>query len=218
MHRTSGHRRAAGFTKWDLLIVIAAVLIFSLAGLMWLGRPAKKMSSRIGCVNKLKQVGLGMRIYANDNNDKFPWQASTTDSGSREFIGLGQTFRHFQAASDQIGSPKILFCEKDPGRTPAMDWGPSFGTNNLSYFVGLDAMQTNAQLILSGDRHLTFNGKSLSGVVSLSTNSMVGWTRFIHGGFGNVALLDGGVQQVSPHALRLQVERADRANFRFEIP
>ncbi|HEY2951004.1 MAG TPA: type II secretion system protein, partial [Verrucomicrobiae bacterium] len=155
---------------------------------------------------------------ANDNGDKFPWEVSTNDGGSREFIGLRQTFRHFQAASDQIGTPKVVVCEKDSGRTAAMDWGPSFGTNNLSYFVGLDAMQTNAQMILSGDRNLTVNGKSFSGVVSLSTNSMAGWARFIHGGFGNVGLADGSVQQVSPNALRLQVQNAGQQTFRIEFP
>jgi prepilin-type processing-associated H-X9-DG protein len=59
---------------------------------------------------------------------------------------------------------------------------------------------------------------STLGVVSLSTNSLVGWTRSLHDGGGNLALADGSVQQVSPKALRLQVERADTANFRLEIP
>jgi hypothetical protein len=140
MQRASCHRRTAAFTKWDLLIVIAAILMFSLAGWIWVSRPVR-MSNRIDCVNKLKQIGLGMRIYANDNQDKFPWELSTKDGGSREFIGLGQTFRHFQAASDQIGSPKVLLCAKDTERTYATNGWPSFGTNNLSYFVGLDTTE-----------------------------------------------------------------------------
>ena len=214
--RTSNWR-TNGLTLVEFLVVIVIIAMFASIILPGLARSKHRGNSPSrACAVNLKQIGLACRLWANDNGDEFPW-VSTNAAGSRAFVNSPQVFLHFAAMSNELVTPKILVCPSDTNRTKADDFA-HLSNANLSYFVALDADESKAQRLLSGDRNITGGTLSNGFLRVLTPQTDAGWTTALHNNAGNIGLSDGSVQQVIPATLRKQLQAQDLPVIRLAVP
>jgi len=208
-------RTLRAFTVFELLVILGILAFFAGMLLAQLDSTPQDVR-RMKCVNNLKQIGLGFRIFSTDHEDLFPMALSTKRGGTKERIPGGPAYVHFQVLSNELAVPKVLVCPAD-GREAAADFR-SMRNTNLSYFIGLDADETRPQMLLAGDRNVTNGLTPSGGVLRLPPDRVAGWTGDLHGGCGNVALADGTVQQVSSARLNEQLRNSQDATNRIQLP
>jgi len=68
-------KQRAGFTLIELLVVIAIISVLAALLLPALSA-AKKKAAQATCINNLRQLGLGMKMFVDDNSSAFPGIAS----------------------------------------------------------------------------------------------------------------------------------------------
>ena len=140
------------------LIITVLVVVMVIPGAMLLPAlsRAKERAQRINCVNNLKQVGLGFRIWSADHDDQFPFNVSTNQAGTLELCSLGSdgfdmnAVRHFQVLSNELSTPVILVCPADASRQRAVNF-QTLQSANVSYQLhsGTSFNETNAHLVLA---------------------------------------------------------------------
>lgn len=281
--KTQSANRARGFTLTELLVVFAVIAILAGICLASLAK-SKAKGTRIKCVGNLKQVGLGFRVFANDNGDRFPYRVDLTNYTTGPLTGYfsagvnptlspggtalsveanAQPWTHFLAMSNELGSAKILMCPGDRKKlyniksdfttgmhgynvpsAAGVNSGGIIATltynqtsvvagvpvlqgkdNATAYTVGLQADETQPNVILSVDRNYrTANGPvstaqlPLAGGQTMAMDPATGVASWVfgignanaarHDTAGNYALSDGSVQQATSAGLQVQLRQA----------
>jgi hypothetical protein len=135
----------------------------------------------------------------------------------------------WQCPSNEMSTPKILYCTSDNGLVSPQSAGRSASTNfatfnactSLSYFINGDATETDPQMVMMGDRNIGTSGTNPtpaasantaannSGVVSATKLGVAidynqwAWTQpDLHLKVGNIGLTDGSAAQTTISSLR----------------
>jgi prepilin-type N-terminal cleavage/methylation domain-containing protein/prepilin-type processing-associated H-X9-DG protein len=213
--RFGRRQRESAMTLIELFVVLAIIAVLAAILLPALLK-SEPRAPRIQCVNDLKQVGLAFRIWEGDNRDKYPMAVPGTNGGSMDFLTGPNAFRTFKVMSNELSTPRVLICPSD-SRDRATNW-TDFSNSNISFFVGVEACETNPMMILSGDHNITNGTPIQNGLLRLTTNTLAGWTSEMHNKVGNILLADGSVQRDSIFGLQNQIAGTGVATDLVQMP
>ena len=173
----------------------------------------------MACVNNLKELGVIVRVWENDGNDKPGAFLTAADEIWKQALAgtnAGPDCWAYYARSGNANTA-ILTCPADE-RQPAVNSDALTNNSHLSYFVGVGASDQYPNSILGGDRNLG-PGTVPGSKYGFSPNDGKGndvrftgpvcWSLKMHSagsraGAGNILLGDGSCQQITSSSFWLK--------------
>ena len=136
-------RLSKGFTLIELLVVIAIIGVLAGILLPVLSR-SRESSRRTQCMSNIKQIGMGLIMYANENNDQFPSDTAYSVP-SPAMRGLNLLYDTYVSDNKFFNCPSdtTVTIATSAGMSPSTSGGTeAFTLTQCSY--GYDRSHTNA--------------------------------------------------------------------------
>jgi len=148
---------AEGFTLIELLVVIAIIAI--LAGMLLPGLArAKEDSVRIKCIGNVKQLGLAMQMYADDNTSLLPMAHGSVAWNATNPPPWSQPLAAYYSNTNLLCCPSMCqFYLKSPYNYFMGSRAAYIAAGEVQACVSYRSIVLPAQYILSGDCNYIFD-------------------------------------------------------------
>jgi prepilin-type N-terminal cleavage/methylation domain-containing protein/prepilin-type processing-associated H-X9-DG protein len=207
------------FTLIELLVVLAIIAILAAMLLPGLAR-AKSRGKSAACMSNLRQIGIALRMYADDSGG---WLPTTTHGGSTNASWIYQL-------AGQLGNVEgVRICPEDPKRAERLAAHAASYTQNEFVFVDLTdpfgrILESYRKLEALHHPAITFTTFEISDAVGVNmmndhTHSrqwLLGWSSVMadiqpdrHRSSANHLLADGHVESLAAMKLKARITAGD---------
>lgn len=171
------------FTLVELLVVIGIIAILA-AMLMPALQKARESANRSDCINQLKQIGLAIMMYSNDNRNMTPVYITPEydDIPAHDAADLKTLW-----AFDYLKSPQVFICRstKDTKANNFDDFGKVEDDHcSYLYYAGLASTDYNSEMGMVRDDNLNhtlkygnvlFGDNHVEGIIGRGTGPSDAW-------------------------------------------
>lgn len=168
-------KRSFGFTLIELLVVIAIIAILA-AILFPVFASAREKARQISCLSNVRQLGLGIMQYVQDNDEVFPsgnngWGAG--DGWACQVYPYVKSTAIFLCPDDYVKGDTASYCYNSELVHANSVWGPPTG-NNMSVLTAPASTVALCEVV--------GNGFGSGGGYNITVSDPNGWSGDSHSG------------------------------------
>lgn len=203
---TTRHSKRAGFTLLEMLVVVAVIGVLAASIFAVFARVREKGRSAT-CQSNLKQVGLAILQYTQDNDSHYPRggylvNANGSTSGKMVWPELVMPY---------LMDNKLLRCPSQSPSKHGLDY--AYNAGRLSQRLGskpLSGRKGRHENLLVSPSQIWVNRDSKGGMGLIDTTACAwcGFWETLHSGGANYSFVDGHIKWLAPAAMT-KLERSN---------